>query len=329
MPSSITHTYFGIDVYNKLNDSCKSRIDGSFEYFKTFCQGPDVFYFYNLFLGKSAKEVYNIGSIVHTKDTRKFFINLIHTISNNNLESNKSVMSFLYGYMCHYFLDTTCHPFVYYKTGKFDIKDKLSYKYNTKHADMEFFIDRFLIKEKGNMLPYKYKVYKQFLNINDMDNDLRKVINYAFNIYKFNNNDIDKIYLKSIKDMQIFFRLFCYDCVGIKLKFYTLIDFVTPIWFTKVKSLSYSGDYIEKISYLNLDKQIWNHPCDKNKKYSYSFMELYDKALEQCVIAIEIVDKMIVKKSLDEKKLSDIFKNLSYLSGLDCDSNLDMRYFEF
>ena len=76
MPSSITHTYFGLDVYNKLNDRCRSRIKDDLEYFKTFCQGPDIFYFYNLFLGRKSKKVYNVGTLVHIKDTRKFFIKL-------------------------------------------------------------------------------------------------------------------------------------------------------------------------------------------------------------------------------------------------------------
>ena len=48
MPSSMTHTYFGLDTFNKMNTSCKDKISNSMEYFKTFCQGPDVFYFYHL-----------------------------------------------------------------------------------------------------------------------------------------------------------------------------------------------------------------------------------------------------------------------------------------
>ena len=105
MPSSMTHTYFGFDVYSKLNNKCKARIGNNLEYFKTFCQGPDIFYFYNLFLGKKARGVYEIGTIAHTRDTDKFFINLIETISDNHLECNYSIMSYLYGYMpefCNY-----------------------------------------------------------------------------------------------------------------------------------------------------------------------------------------------------------------------------------
>ena len=332
MPSSMTHTYFGLDTFEKINDNCKDKIQGSMEYFKTFCQGPDVFYFYHLFIGKNAKIVKNIGSHIHKNDTRKFFITLIHYIHDNNLKNNSSVMSFLYGYICHYFLDTVCHPFIFYKTGNFKVKEPATYKYNTLHADMEFFIDRYLIHERERIEPSKYKIHKQFLNVKNMDKDLKDAINYTFSIFDFDTDKeikFDKIYLDSIGDMKKFFRIFNYDYFGLKKEFYSLIDFFTPKWITKVKSLSYRGDHEKKISYLNLNKDIWVHPCDKRLKYSYSFMELYDIALNKCVDAIEKIDEMFCKNKINDKELRVIFKNLSYATGMECSKNIKMKYFEF
>jgi len=332
MPSSMTHTYFGLDVFNKLNNNTKDTIKNSLEYFKTFCQGPDVFYFYHLFIGKKSKIVSELGSLIHKKDSRKFFLNLVHYINDNNLKSNSSVMSFLYGYMCHYFLDTVCHPFIFYKTGKFNSKDPSTYKYNALHIDMEFFIDRYLIYNREKIEPSKYKIHKQFLNVKDMDNDLRNTIKNIFDIYKLDSDikkDIDNIYMKSIMDMKKFFRIFNYDYFGLKKEFYSFIDFITPKWITKVKSLSYRGDYEKKVSYLNLNKDIWYNPCDKKLKYNYSFMELYDIALNKCVEAIEMVDEMFYNNKINYKMLNMIFKNLSYVNEIDCERKLKMKYFEF
>jgi len=329
MPSSMTHTYFGLDVFNKLNNNTKDTIKNIFEYFKTFCQGPDVFYFYHLFIGKKSKIVSELGSLIHKKDSRKFFLNLVHYINDNNLKSNSSVMSFLYGYMCHYFLDTVCHPFIFYKTGKFKINDPTTYKYNTLHADMEFFIDRYLIYNRENIDPSKYKIHKKFLNVYDMDGDLRHTICESFSIFDNIKLDFDKIYLRSISDMRRFFRIFNYDYLGLKKEIYSLIDFITPRWITKVKSLSYRGDYLKSDSYLNLNKNIWYHPCDKKLKYSYSFIELYDMALDKCVDSIERVNLMFENNKISDKELKVIFKNLSYVTGVDCDKKVELKYFEF
>ena len=46
MPSSLTHSYFAIDVYNKLDNVCKNKIK-NLDYLKIFAQGPDLLYFFN------------------------------------------------------------------------------------------------------------------------------------------------------------------------------------------------------------------------------------------------------------------------------------------
>jgi hypothetical protein len=330
MPSSITHTYFGMDVYDKLNAKIKDRFCEDIELYKMFCQGPDVLYFYNNFIGKEAKKIFDLGSTVHTKDTRCFFKRLIYYINDNNLYGKSSVVSFLYGYMCHYFLDSMCHPFIFYKTGKFNSKDVSSYKYNALHFDMEFFIDRYMIHDREKINPCKYKIHKMFLNVNGMDSELKKCINYAYSIFYDNDkDDMWKVYLKSINDMRLFFRIISYDYFGIKKKVYSFIDSFTPKWITKIKSFSYRGDYEKKKMYLNMDHDKWFHPCDKKISYTYSFFDLYNMAIDKCEYAIEEVDRMLSSGNINERKLNVIFKNLSYLTGLDCDSKLELKYFEF
>ena len=114
MPSSITHAYFSVDLYNELPKKCQERID--LDYLKMFTQGSDPFMFYNFFVGKKNKTISHIQYIVHTKKTNMFFKNNISYIIDNNLNNNKEILSYLYGYISHYYLDLYTHPFLYYKT---------------------------------------------------------------------------------------------------------------------------------------------------------------------------------------------------------------------
>ena len=150
MPSSMTHTYFGLDVYNKLNTQSKEKISNSLEYFKLFSQGSDPFMFYNFLLGKKAKMYSDVQGIIHTKKTREFFITTIKYIHENNLSNNPDVMAYLYGYICHYFLDLYTHPFIYYKSGKFKKEDKNTYKYNGLHQTIEYAIDLYFINKNDS-----------------------------------------------------------------------------------------------------------------------------------------------------------------------------------
>ena len=81
MPSSMTHTYFGLDVYDKINTQSKEKISNSLEYFKLFSQGSDPFMFYNFLIGKKAKMYSDVQGIIHTKKTREFFITTIKYIN--------------------------------------------------------------------------------------------------------------------------------------------------------------------------------------------------------------------------------------------------------
>ena len=56
MPSSVTHSYFASDVYNKFKNKSKINLN----YLKVFGQGPDPYFFYDFHLSRKAKEVHKI-----------------------------------------------------------------------------------------------------------------------------------------------------------------------------------------------------------------------------------------------------------------------------
>ena len=328
MPSSMTHSYFAIDVYNKLNNLSKHKIDGYTNRLKTYALGTDPYMFYNLFIGKKNKKSSNIQKMNHTTKTKNYFVNMINYIINNNLENNKDIISYLYGSICHYFLDKTIHPFIFYKTGLFNKNDKTTYKYNGLHAEMEYYIDFYMIYNREKTIPKNYKFYKDIFNIDKLSIELSKMIDYIMKeTYGVDNSA--SIYIKSLKHMYIFNKIFNYDKTGIKKKFYKLIDRIQPNKFIRKEELSFNIEYNKKIHYLNLDKKEWNHPCNINESYNYSFIELYMIALNKCVDCINNIIIMINNKKIDNKIINKYFDNSSYLTGKDCNDNKKIQYFEF
>ncbi len=328
MPSSMTHSYFAIDIYNKLNNLSKHKIDGYTNRLKTYALGTDPYMFYNLFIGKKNKKSSNIQKMNHTTKTKDYFVNMINYIINNNLENDKDIICYLYGSICHYFLDKTIHPFIFYKTGLFNREDKSTYKYNALHEEMEYYIDFYMIYNREKTIPKSYKFYKYIFNIDKLSIELSKMID---NIMK-ETYDVDNsasIYIKSLKHMYIFNKIFNYDKTGIKKKIYKLIDYIQPNKFIRKEELSFNIEYNKKIHYLNLDKKEWNHPCDINESYNYSFIELYMSALNKCVDCINNIITMIDNKKIDNKIINKYFDNSSYLTGKDCNDNKKIQYFEF
>mgnify|MGYP000979505186 CR=1 FL=1 len=325
MPSSITHAYFGNDLYKSFEKQIRSKING--EMFKTFNQGPDILFFYNIVNLKCGKSVRNFGKYMQKHKTRDFFVNLITYVKDNNLYNNKDVVTFMYGFISHYVLDMTVHPFVFYKTGIYDSKNKNTYKYNGLHNDMETAIDCYLINNYEKIKPKYFKVHKFCFNIKPFSNKLNKTIDCVFKS-TFNKDNMSSIYYNSIKHMKLSFRVLRYDPTGIKLTIYKLLDFILPNFISKKSSLSYSINYKRKMHYLNMDKNAWNHPKDLYEVYNYSFIELYCIALKRALELINKVD-IYINNNMDIKYLKELFPDLSYTSGKKCKINKETRYFQF
>jgi len=129
--------------------------------------------------------------------------------------------------------------------------------------------------------------------------------------------------------MKKFYYVFNYDRFGIKKFVYNVMDFVCGNRCVKKKELSFNVAPNGKLYYLNIDKNIWNHPCDIDEKYDLSFTELYVISLEKASMIIDIVDDMLRNKTIDDKKIEELFGNLDYGTGKDSDLDLEYRYFKF
>lgn len=328
MPSSNTHSYFCEDVYNKLSKNVKKKLKDNINYFKVFGQGPDPYFFYDFHLSKRSKKVYKINRAMQHSKVNEHFMQLINYINKMNYYDNNQIMAYLYGQICHFVLDSTAHPYIIYYSGTYDQKRKETYKYNGLHEEMEYYIDSYLIFQRENILPKDFKMYKKLFNINGFDENLKNVIDVVVkDVYGF--DDVGKIYFKSIIDMKKFYYIFNYDKFGIKKLCYTIMDVFCANKHVKKKELSFFVDPMSKLYYLNNDNNTWNHPCDINEKYNLSFTELYVKAVDKAIKIISEIDEMLKTKKINTKRIENLFDNLDYGTGKDCDLNLEYKYFKF
>lgn len=326
MPSSMTHAYYAINVYEKLNDKSKNRIKNSLDNLKYYAQGPDSYFFYNLIMTKKGKQIRDFGSYMHRHNVQDFFVNTIDYIYQNNLKNNHEVMAYLYGFICHLILDSTIHPLVFYKTGIFNKKNKKTYKYNGLHYEMEYFIDIYMIYQNEKIEAKYFKLFKYFHKINTLDNDLSKLINITLK-ETFNLDNMSKYYLESMKDLRLFFKYYNYDRFGIKKLIYQIFDFIAPQNIRRKKPLSFNIKHNQKIHYLNLEKNTWNHPCNIDETYDYSFIELYRISIDKAVNIINQINDILDNYNID--KIKKIIPNTSYITGKDCNNKEKMHYFEF
>ncbi len=326
MAGTITHAYFARDVYDSLNKDIKSKLDNSYNNMMTYGQGHDIFYFYFAPSFKS-KLIRKCGQTFHKTNTKEFFINMINYAKLNNLQNDSNVLSYIYGYICHYALDLTIHPYVTYKGGIFKNNNKDTYKYNSKHSDIETYIDCYMISKREQILPNKFKVYKFCFNNTKPNNNLKNIINNTFfKTYRIKN--ISKYYFRSIKIMRFLYWLMRYDPYKLKNKIYKTIDSFTSSKTKKMYPISYAYNLNNNPYYLNTIRKKWCHPRYNKEIYYDSFFDLYNKALYEALKLIDATN-MVLFNNKNINYLDKYFLNLSFLSGKDCDDKTKNKYFEY
>lgn len=317
MPATVTHNIFAKDVFKVIDVNTQTKIKDNVEVFNLFAQSFDIMFFSNSKLGHKA----------HNYNSNLYFESIIKYIRNNNLYNNSQILAYLYGSICHYVLDSTIHPFVFYYTGRVKSKDKNTYKYRGLHSYFEYMIDAILYKEKYNKDIYKTNITKEVFPKIKFSRELNDAIDYAY-LQAFNCN-------KGAKDINKGRKVFKFlmkhgMCSRFRVK-KALIQFFDSLYILKDRKYSNCNFHIKKFDYsvLNLEHKKWVYPVDKKISYHYSFYDLYDISIEKARKLINELDSVIDK---DDKSINKVLReigNLSYTTGKNINKKDVMKYFAF
>ncbi len=322
MPATVTHAFFTKDIYDILPEEIQSYLD--IDRCKMFGQSVDSLMFYNLFSIFPGKKIRRFQYHFHACQSQEFFLNLLRYMKDNNIK-DKDTYSFLLGFICHYALDSTLHPYIVYRTGVFHKSIPSTHKYNNIHAFMETFLDNDMISRRAKCNPYKFDITGFCFDTKPFSEELNKTIDYAF-YNTFQINDMSSIYYKSLKQMKTALRLFRKDRYGIKKFIYKLVDSFTTDGTYRFEAISYHYPLEDKHNFLNSNHATWRHPAIYNQTSNESFVDLYLKSIKFAKVLMCASYDYLNNKSID---LEQIFTNLSYISGLDCNDNRELKYFEF
>ena len=137
---------------------------------------------------------------------------------------------------------------------------------------------------------------------------------------------MDKIYYKSLKQMSFFIKYFRQDKYGIKKNIYKFLDSFTSKKTFRLEALSYHYPLTDRHNFLNSNHNLWRNPTTYDMTSNESFVDLYLKAIKIAKILTCASFDYLNDKDIDLEK---IFTNMSYVTGLNCESKKELKYFEF
>lgn len=302
MPSTITHTFIGLNTLNKLNNNPKMIINNHIDNYKVYCQNMDVLYFYHIFLLHENK-IQKLGHLFHKENVYNYFEMLINDNKNNK---DLELFTFISGLITHYIADSYMHPFI-----DFLAHNEIRIKQIDKHFEIETYIDNYFINKyitdnykKYNNSKFIFNYSKEKIIKEELDKLFKKFWNY---------NNMGNLYYKSLKEMHFVFNYIRHDNYGIKKFFYKIID-LNPFNIRRCKYLSYNFNLDNDNYYLNLDHNKWFNYNKKTLTSNKSFLELMiDVENKSAFIINNLYEYIFNDKNID---LKELIGNNSYASGL-------------
>lgn len=149
MPATYAHYVFGKKVYKNLPEEEKQVLARGKDAFLLGLHGPDLlFYYYPL--GKN--RINQQGTRMHKELAADFFD---RGRTNYRKERDQVLRAYLYGFLCHFILDSECHPYVNYYMEENHLG----------HLEIETEFDRYLMELDGydplNFVPVKHLISRK------------------------------------------------------------------------------------------------------------------------------------------------------------------------
>lgn len=144
MPATYAHYRFGSEMLQTMPADISRTVKRYRRLYDVGLHGPDLFFFYKPVMPNKIRA---LGHKFHMQTGREFFGRVCRSL---RLEPSEGALAYLYGVLCHYALDSACHPFVTEK----------SQEGPANHTQIETEFERYLMELDGKEPPYRESLTK-------------------------------------------------------------------------------------------------------------------------------------------------------------------------
>ena len=134
MPSTYAHRRFGADVLERLPAELQEKIAPYRELYDIGLHGPDLLFYYH---AAKSTPVSALGNAMHEQPGAVFFERARGVV--NKAKNRDAALAYALGFLCHFALDSTCHPRV-----EQDVRDS-----GVSHCEIETEFDNMLLRRDG------------------------------------------------------------------------------------------------------------------------------------------------------------------------------------
>lgn len=286
MPAATTHSAFAKDVFRSLPVQIQEKIK-DYNLFLVGAQGPDLLFFNNFSVlpGTTCP----IGSRMHSQkipEVIRYF--------DTHTKEEPLLRSYLYGYLCHYAMDSRIHPLVYAMTK---IQEEKTHENDMDiHFRIESEYDIYTLSKSGKTW-HDYDVYND-LKLNASDTEALAVLYQGMLNEVFNISLTKKKLIRCIKDASLMTRFLKPSEKKFDVAHGLETFFHIP---RRITGMMLSGR--KQYTALNQGHMPWHPVFDETITYTDSYDDLYDKAKSFAMDLIQEVNYRDIDRTFNGKPM--------------------------
>ena len=182
MPATYSHYRMGVALLPTFPADVRRTIQRFRRLYDVGLHGPDIFFYHNPLMRTG---IGTLGAKLHAQTGREFFQRVCRIA---RLEKSEAAHSYIYGVLCHYVLDSVCHPFV----------EEQAALGPATHTQIEAEFDRFLLESDGKVPPESQ----------DLSTHLQLTYGECETVAKFYPNVTTRNVQDSLRNMTAVLKLF-------------------------------------------------------------------------------------------------------------------------
>ena len=166
LPDIVKHNAMADRVLENLDEEIAGSIDRKIFHFSVM--GPDPYIYYRFYALPLRHGISRRADIMHGQCTQEFLMELAQR------SESQEMFSFLAGFLCHFALDSTTHPFI---NAQAQDRDDM-------HAAIERRLDVLELKRQGRQLREIMKLFMPFPDLPEVQEVMKKVYGWDDRYYR-------------------------------------------------------------------------------------------------------------------------------------------------
>ena len=276
MPNCITHALHAGQVLELLPEGVKREL-----YHPAYvwgAQGPDFLFCHRFFPWQKGESLSLYGTKLHAHPPAETFACLRDFLHTNN---ESVYRSYVYGFACHYALDSSAHPYVI-AFSKELLEERPYETETTLHAEIESALDTIMLRRETGKLPTEIKLKQYFPKDTAAQNAISNIYHVLFDRL-FQAPVSSRTLLEATADAHKIFSALT-DKTTMKKKIFDRIERGKP---SKISSHLIPVMENEEIDYANSSHTSWSA---EGKTRHEDFFELFDEGVRRAVTLITEFD---------------------------------------